>query len=294
MEFIYAISLAFSDLKNLKIQKLSILLGSLWVVFWAVLAVLLWQDGLKFTNFLISLVPFTFLQKAGAQFIEIIILFQLILASIGIVYALFSRFFKNIYSSLIVVGVITIFCFSLFFMFHSAMNVYIKNLLRIFPFQSIEEVVSNILLGFMFYSFYVASVYFSFMVFSSTILEDIKEEIYPSVVINKQFNRVKIILINIRDFVIFLIGIAIFYPLMFIPFVNILIIWFLWAFLIKESLMNTVFMITGKEELNKKEIWAFCFISVIFNFIPVINFYAPAIGELSIFHYIMEKRREKN
>jgi len=294
MEFIYAISLAFSDLKNLKIQKLSILLGSLWVVFWAVLAVLLWQDGLKFTNFLISLVPFTFLQKAGAQFIEIIILFQLILASIGIVYALFSRFFKNIYSSLIVVGVITIFCFSLFFMFHSAMNVYIKNLLRIFPFQSIEEVVSNILLGFMFYSFYVASVYFSFMVFSSVILEELKEEIYPSVAIEKQFNRAKIILINIRDFVIFLIGIIIFYPLMFVPFVNILIIWVLWAFLIKESLINTVFMIIGKEELNKKEIWPFCFISVIFNFIPVINFYAPVIGELSIFHYIMEKRIEKN
>jgi potassium efflux system protein len=40
-------------------------------------------------------------------------------------------------------------------------------------------------------------------------------------------------------------------------------------------------------------ILAFCIISVIFNFIPVLNFYAPAFGILSIFHYVMEKKEDR-
>lgn len=293
MEFIYALGLAFKDLKESKIQKLSVFLGSVWAVFWIVVTVFLWKNGLEITNFLISLIPFTFLQKAGTQFIEIIVLFQLVLATLGIVYSLFNKVFKNIYSSLILVVVIAFFWFGIFFVYHNEINIFIKNLLKIFPFQSIEDVVSNALLAFVFYSFYIASFYFSFIIFSSEILEEIKEDMYPDISIDKHFNILKIIFINIRDFMMFLIGIILFYPLMFIPFLNIFIIWFLWAFLIKESLINSVFMITGKEELNKKEIWAFSLVSVVFNFMPVINFYAPAIGILSIFHYIMEKKTEK-
>jgi len=290
MDFLYALSLAFRDLKNIKIQKLSILLGSVLGVVWIVLAILFWRDGLKVTNFLISLIPFSLLQNAGAQFIEIILLFQLILASVGIVYSLFNKFFKSVYSSLMVVFFISLFWFSLFFIYHSEIISYIKTLLKIFPFQSIEEVISNILLGFIFYSFYIATFYFSFIIFVSPILEEIKENYYSEVELKKDFNLLKIILINIRDLAIFLVAVLILYPLMFVPFINILFIWFLWAFLIKESLINSVFMITGKEDLNKKEIWAFSLVSVIFNFIPIINFYAPAIGVLSIFHYVMEKR----
>jgi len=293
VEFIYALGLAFKDLKESKIQKLSVFLGSVWAVFWIVVTVFLWKNGLEITNFLISLIPFTFLQKAGTQFIEIIVLFQLVLATLGIVYSLFNKVFKNIYSSLILVVVIAFFWFGIFFVYHNEINIFIKNLLKIFPFQSIEDVVSNALLAFVFYSFYIASFYFSFIIFSSEILEEIKEDMYPDISIDKHFNILKIIFINIRDFMMFLIGIILFYPLMFIPFLNIFIIWFLWAFLIKESLINSVFMITGKEELNKKEIWAFSLVSVVFNFMPVINFYAPAIGILSIFHYIMEKKTEK-
>jgi len=293
MEFIYALSLAFNDLKNPKIQKLSVVLGSIWAVFWVIVAIFLWNYGLKITNFLISIIPFTLLQKAGTQFIEIVVLVQVILASIGIVYALFNKYFKNIFVSLIVSGLIALFWFFIFFSFHSEINSYIKDLLRIFPFQSIEDVVSNVLLGFIFYSFYIASFYFSFIIFASEILEELKEEIYPSITLDKKFNIFKIIFINIRDFLIFLVGIILFYPLMFIPFINILIIWFLWAFLIKESLINSVVMITGNVTLNKKEVWIFSLLSVLLNFVPVINFYAPAIGIFSVFHYIMEKRMEK-
>jgi uncharacterized protein involved in cysteine biosynthesis len=96
-----------------------------------------------------------------------------------------------------------------------------------------------------------------------------------------------------RDFLMFLTGMIILYPLMFVPFINIFIIVFLWAVLIKESLLQSVFMLFEKEKIDKKKIWAFCIISVIFNFIPVLNFYAPAFGILSIFHYVMEKKENK-
>lgn len=293
MEFIYALSEAFRDLKNIKIQKLSIILGSVLAAIWIIIAIWFWKDGLRITNFLISLVPFKFLQNAGSQFIIMIVWIQLILATLGIVYSLFGRFLKNIFASITAVSLIAVFWSFIFLTYHSEISGYIKNLLRIFPFQSIEEVVSNLLLGFIFYSFYIASFYFSFVVFSSKILEELKEDEYPEVETKKEFNIAKIVFINLRDFVIFLVGMIILYPLMFIPFVNILIIVFLWAILIKESLLQTVFMLFGKEEVDKKKILAFCIISVIFNFIPVLNFYAPAFGILSIFHYVMEKKEDR-
>jgi hypothetical protein len=280
-------------LKNIKIQKLSIVLGSVLAAIWIIIAIWFWKDGLRITNFLISLVPFKFLQNAGSQFIIMIVWIQLILATLGIVYSLFGRFLKNIFASITAVSLIAVFWSFIFLTYHSEISGYIKNLLRIFPFQSIEEVVSNILLGFIFYSFYIASFYFSFVVFSSKILEELKEDEYPEVETKKEFNIAKIVFINLRDFVIFLVGMIILYPLMFIPFVNILIIVFLWAILIKESLLQTVFMLFGKEEVDKKKIWAFCIISVVFNFIPVLNFYAPAFGILSIYHYVMEKKEDR-
>ncbi|WP_024789380.1 MULTISPECIES: hypothetical protein [unclassified Lebetimonas] len=293
MEFLYSISEAFKDLKNTKMQKLSIVLGSVLAAFWIIMALWFWNRGLILTNFLISIMPFKFLQNAGSQFIIMIVWIQIILASLGIIYSLFGRFFKNIFSSIALVSIITFFWTFVFFVYHSAISGYVKNLLRIFPYQSIEEAVSNILLAFMFYSFYIAAFYFIFLIFSVKILEEIKEGQYPQVDTKKEFNLLKIIFINIRDFLIFLFGMIIFYPLMFVPFVNILIIVFLWAVLIKESLLQSVFMLFGKEEIDKKKIWAFCILSVILNFIPVLNFYAPAFGILSIFHYVMEKKEDR-
>jgi hypothetical protein len=290
MELIYSITEAFKNLKNQKIQKLSITLGSVLAIFWITVAILFWKDGLKVTNFLISLMPFKFLQNAGSQFIMMIVWFQLILATLGIIYSLFGKFLKNIFASISAAGIIAIFWSFIFFIFYNEISEYIKNLLKIFPFESIEEVVSNILLGFIFYSFYIASFYFSFLIFSIKILEEIKEEEYPSIETQKEFNFPKIILINIRDFILFFIGMIVFYPLMFIPFINILVITFLWAFLIKESLLQTIFMLFGKEKIDKKEIWFLCITSVILNFIPVLNLYAPAFGILSIFYYVMEKK----
>jgi hypothetical protein len=101
---------------------------------------------------------------------------------------------------------------------------------------------------------------------STKILEELKEDEYPQIETDKNFNLAKIIFINLRDFIIFLVGMIILYPLMFIPFVNILIILFLWAVLIKESLLQTVFMLFGKEEVDKKKILAFCIISVVSRF----------------------------
>jgi hypothetical protein len=97
----------------------------------------------------------------------------------------------------------------------------------------------------------------------------------------------------LRDLILFIISFFVLYPLLFIPFINVIIITILWAFLIKSSILEIVFMVFGKEKVNNKTIWIFAISSVILNFVPIVNLFAPAFGVLSIYHYIMEIKLDK-
>ena len=48
-------------------------------------------------------------------------------------------------------------------------------------------------------------------------------------------------------------------------------------------------MLFGEVDIDRKTIWMFSIFSVIFNFVPIVNLFAPAFGVLSIYHYVLEK-----
>jgi len=82
------------------------------------------------------------------------------------------------------------------------------------------------------------------------------------------------------------------YPLLFVPFVNIVLITVLWAYVIKNALYECVTSIVGKIDIDQKLIWGFAVVNVILNFIPLVNIFAPALAVLSLYHYIMEKKTD--
>jgi hypothetical protein len=294
MEFLYSISEAFKDLANPKIKHLSIINGIVWAFVWGILGLIFYSDLFHFTTWIINLLPFTFIKVSGAEFILILIWLQAVLISVGIFFALFNQLLSKKFISLLVVLIIGVLWGLFFWSYESSFIFRLERLIRIFPFESIEVAVANVLVIFIFYSFYVASIYISFLVLSPKVLEELKDEQYPTIKTNKNFSILKLSFLMIRDLTIFIIALFILYPLLFVPFLNLVIIIALWVFLIKASILEIVFMIFGKEKVNNKDIYIFSLASVVLNFIPVVNLFAPAFGVLSIYHYVMEIKLDKN
>ena len=293
MEFLYSMTEAFKDLGNTQIKRLSIVNGIVWAFIWFGIGVVFYEPLLRFSTSMINLLPFTFVKKSGAEFILMISWLQTILVTIGIFFALFNQVLSKKIIPILVSFIIAIFWFIVYFVYQDSILIYLEKLIKIFPFESVEEAVSNVLAMFVFYSFYVASIYISFLALSGKILEKLQTEEYPEVEVTKEFSFLKLFWIMFRDLMIFIVALFVLYPLLFVPFVNVVIIITLWVFLIKSSLLEVVFMIFGKEQLNKKEIYSFSIMSVIFNFLPIVNLFAPAFGVLSVYHYVMEKKLDK-
>jgi hypothetical protein len=291
MEFLYSLNLSFQDL--LKFKKLSIINGIVWAIIWSGLSIILFSPLQTITISLINFLPFKFVQHAGADFILMIIWLQSVLITIGIFFSLFNQVLSNKVIPIIVALLSAIFWFVLFFTYQDAILTYLEKLLKIFPFETIEEAVSYVLVIFILYSFYIVSTYLSFLFLSVGKLEELQKEQYSSIKVDKNFSIFKLFYTIIRDLFVFIFALIVVYPLLFIPFFNIIVIIALWSFLIKESLLQTIFMIFGKTDVNKKDIWIFAVVSVVFNFVPLINLFAPAFGVLSIYHYVLEKKGDE-
>jgi len=292
MEFIYSLSLALKDFTQSDIRKKSLLNGIVWAIVWLILTFMLWNDVFLFTTKLINFLPSTFIQNTGVDFLLVIFWIQLVLISLGIIFSLFNQLLTKKFLPIILSLTMSVFWIVVFYFYKDSVVLYLHRLLKIFPFQTIEEIVAVILCFFVFYSLYVASVYVSFVFLISKNIEDLQQTQYPNIQIEKNFSFWKLFLVFARDLLIYFILLFVTYPLLFVPFLNILLVIGLWALLIKEVLLRSVFMLFGEIDINRKIIWMFSIVSVVFNFIPIVNLFAPAFGLLSIYHYVLEKKND--
>ena len=289
MEFLYSFTLALEKLKDSKLRLISVINGVFWGIFWIILGFILWEPLSKFTKTIIGILPFKFIQHAGAEFIAIIIWLQLILVTIGVFFSLFNNLIKRKYFSIIFSFIIALFwTFIFMFKYESIVNT-LNYLIRYFPFDTIEDTVAFVMNIFLLYSFFIASIYSSFQIFSEKTVKKILQEEYPEIEIHK-INIFKLAYIIMRDMFIFVIAFSVFYIMLFIPLINLIIIALLWYLLIKNSLNQYVIMMIGESRENKLLI----FVNLILNFLPVVNIFAPAISILSCLFYSVESLKERN
>ena len=290
MEAVYSLLLALEDLKDSFIAKITFLNGLFWIVLWGVVAFFTWGYMLKFTSFMITLLPFKFVQSAGAEFVFMIAWLQVVLVTIGIVFSIFNQYVKNRFFTMGVTLISAVVWLFVFMSNKSSIIDYIQNMFKIFPFESIEEAVSNVLGVFIFYSLFIMSLYMGFLINAKKVISYFTKKDYPEFEIADTAFKFKTVVIILRDFTIFFIALILLYPLLFVPFLNLLLIILLWAYIIKNALVNTVESVTGAKIENSKAVWFFVFMSVVLNFLPLINLYAPALGLLGLYHYVMEKK----
>jgi len=299
MELFYSITESFRDLGRWDIKRLSLINGIIWLFVWIGLGFIFWNPMVNFTTHLLNLMPFSFIKVSGAFIVYAILWIQAIFITIGVIFSLFNELVAkqlektHFHYLAISAGAIIILFWSFVFWYYDDVALsYIKNFLRILPFSTIEELMSMFVAILIFYMLYSASISFTFLFFMIEKLDDLASEEYPEIRTN-EMNISKIIWIVIKDFILFLIGVIILLPFMLVPFLNIVLLLGLWAFMIKESYYNFVVMMFGEVEIKKSEKWFLAVTSVILNFLPIINIFAPALGVLNFYHYILERKSDK-
>jgi hypothetical protein len=299
MELISSISESFKDLGRWDIKKLSLINGIIWLFVWLILGYIFWQPMINFTTHLLNIMPFSFIKYSGAFIIYTILWIQAIFITVGIIFSLFNELVEKElekthfhYVAITAGAFIIAFWSFIFWHYDSVALTYIENFLKILPFSTVEQLMSIFVSAIMFYMLYSASISFTFLFFMIEKLSDLADEEYPEFDTNS-VNIPKIILIICRDFILFLVGVMLLLPFMLIPFVNIFLLLGLWVFMVKDSYYNFVTMMFGESELSKKEVWGLSITSVILNFLPIINIFAPAFGVLNFYHYILEKKLDK-
>ena len=284
MNFIYSLTLAFEHLKRFK--YLALINGIIWAFIWLIIAFLSWHTMITFTSKLLNFLPFSFIKNSGAFIIYSLLWLQAILVTIGVIFSLFNEFIKKKYSlTLSIAGIVILFWTIIFISFEGKMITYIRHLLLILPFNTIEELMSALLAVLFYYMLFVATLTFSAFIFSLEKLKEIAKEEYNLEI--KDLYISKLIKIIIRDFIKFIVLSIIFYPILLIPFINFVAILFLFSYMIKDSLYHIISIFD--KNIDIKEIWIIAILSTFLDFLPILNIFAPIMGLLHLFYYSMEK-----
>ena len=97
---------------------------------------------------------------------------------------------------------------------------------------------------------------------------------------------------NIKAGLIFLALLILALPLLFVPVLGQIVMLILWAILIKEPTfydVSSLFIEDEKSYLGQKSIWIVAIIASLFNYIPILNLFAPIFAQIMFMHWLLPK-----
>ena len=101
---------------------------------------------------------------------------------------------------------------------------------------------------------------------------------------------------NIKSGIIFVVLLILFLPLLFVPILGQIIMLILWAYLLKDPTLydvSSLFIKDEKEYIGYKSIWIIAIIASLFNYIPVLNLFAPIFAQIMFMHWLLGNIKSK-
>ncbi|MRI58463.1 MAG: hypothetical protein C6H99_03040 [Epsilonproteobacteria bacterium] len=293
-----------NDMLSLDTIKLALLTGIPIMLIWIGIGWLLWDPVTSFTAQIISWIPFSIVRANGAFIITFFLWFILVLVSYALFIGLFSGFllggkkerrFEAINFSLI-------FIFSIFWAIVIMikwpwLNQEIQRFLTILPFDTVAQGLSWLLAFYLFYNLFLISEYFVVFIFREPFIMGLLERHGIDLDLNQEISKAKTYGVLYWDILWFLIASVLILPVLFIPVANFLAIWFVWAWLYKESAFMGVcsLLCTQKDLEVLKEHKAYFVVTALtaalLNFIPIINIFTPFFVMALYFHWIIENKK---
>lgn len=127
--------------------------------------------------------------------------------------------------------------------------------------------------------------------FSETLLIKLAKKHYPDTPVTGEASIAASIAVNAKASVIFLILFILFIPLLFVPVLGQIAMLYLWSVLIKEPTVYEVGSLFIKDRRIRKEkskkARTIALIASLFNYIPIINIFAPIFAQILFLHHVL-------
>ena len=293
-----SIIFGFKEILNWHTMKYIMISGIIVSVLWLGIGFVLWDKLIALGSKIVEFVPFSMIRSNGAWMLSTFLWFQLTL----ITFALFFAFFGNLIlrkvskerytmSSFIVLLASALLWGIVWFFEGDYVYAQFLKLMTWLPFETVEKGIASLIGLYIIYNAIVASMLFLASIFSEVIVADIEKREFTNDEVVRD-NVLKSIKYTIKDSLIFIFLSILALPLLVVPVVNILIQIVLWIWLVKNTIGYDALSLTHKnvdKELfknYKKDIFIISFITVMFNFIPVLNIFGPFFGLVALFHHI--------
>ena len=131
--------------------------------------------------------------------------------------------------------------------------------------------------------------------YSEKLLIALARKRYPNVQVAGSADITTSIFLTLKASVVFLLLFMIMIPLLFIPLFGQVVILYLWSILLKEPTIYDVgaLFIDDKTQLKekRKNTRLLAMIAALFNYIPLLNIFAPVFAQILFLHHILKERK---
>ena len=301
-----AILRGFRDVLRWNVLKIVLITGIPLAIVWLGIAAYFWQPTVALAERFIGWVPFSILKANGAfliggffWFAAVLITFALIISLFNVVIFRFLDEKRYTTFSILLILLIALGWTLFAFLNWDMVYVQVEKVLAWFPFETLQAGVGTMLAALIFYNLFIATLSLVVLAMRHSFLRHLQERDYPYAIELDKTEHVPFWPAALRDLVLFFLFLALFFPLLFVPFVNVLVQVLLWAWLIREAyfLSAASYYVRREtiEELKRHEmvLWGIAFIASLLNLIPVINLFAPFLAQIIYFHWVMLSKEEQ-
>ena len=300
-----AMIFGFKEILTWNTMKYALLSGFIVSVIWGFVGYLLWDQMIALSSSIMDFVPFSMVRSNGAWMLSTFLWFQLVIITFALIFAFFGNFIlrtisKEKYTSFSILVILSSALFWAIVWFFQGEYIYHRflELLTWMPFETVEKGIAYLIAFYFIYNAIVVSMVFVTSMFSKPLMSSVEMRHFgeDDVVHDHTFN---IVGYTLKDSALYLVASLIAFPLLFIPVINILVQTVLWNYLVKDTMSYDAASLVY-EKVDTKEIkgkWkglgSISFVSILFNFVPILNFFGPYFGEISMFHYLKSLKNHK-
>ena len=300
---IESIMFGFREILTWHIMKYALISGLFVMGIWIGLGLLFWDSLSSLSMTLIGFLPLDLMISDGTWMLSTFVWLMLVLLTFAVIYIFLGNFIltkisKEKYGSFSYVLMVLSALFWMFVWYlnsdfiHAKITAFLKTL----PYTTVEHGLAYLFTIYIIYNAIVISMLFMVNIFNKSLIGHLSSKHYDGAL--EQHHTLQAFRYTLKDTFLF-VGISLLaFPILFIPVLNFITQIALWMWLTKDTLQyNTaslVFDEVKEEELKKYkiDIWSISFVTVLFNFIPLFNIFAPFFGEISMFHYWKKIQKE--
>jgi hypothetical protein len=158
-------------------------------------------------------------------------------------------------------------------------------------FQETGAFISALILG---YTLIILTISNLTSFLSEEVILSLAEKEYPQIEPVRAGEIHRSIYYTIKASIYFVVMFLLMFPLIFIPIFGQIVMTWLWSILLKEPMIYDVgtLFIKDEKELNikSKKAWLIAMLASLFNYIPVLNIFAPLYSQILFMHYILSQK----